>query len=102
MIRHCVFVRFQPDFPAADRDAIYADLLALKAEVPGFISMSAGPNISPEPLDKGFRHGFTMDFESMDALKAYLVHPKHQAAGGKIVAAAQGGPEGLLVYDLEI
>ena len=102
MIRHCVFLRFRADVSQAERDGIEADLRALQPLVDGFLAMIYGPNVSPEGLGQGFAHGFTMDFRDAAARDAYLIHPAHQAAGKRIVAALDGGVEGLIVFDLEI
>jgi hypothetical protein len=40
-------------------------------------------------------------FDSPQALAAYQAHPAHQALGAKLVQAALGGLQGLLVFDLE-
>lgn len=103
MIRHCVFVRFRPEMGRNERDAILADIVALKHRLGGIHAVHIGPNVSPETgMDKGFTEGFIMDFEDAAARDAYLVDPAHQAAGGKLVAAADGGIAGILVYDLEV
>jgi hypothetical protein len=102
MIRHCVLARFRADVPEGERDAIYADLAALKGVVDGFLAMSYGANVSPEGRDQGFRDGFTMDFVDEGARDAYLVHPAHKAAGGRLVAALEGGRDGLIVFDLVV
>ena len=102
MIRHCVFIRFRTDIAAAERALILADIAALKPLIPGFLSVHIGGNVSPENLDKGFADGFIVDFEDAAARDAYLVHPEHQKAGGRIVAAADGGLDGILVYDLDM
>ncbi|HVX80463.1 MAG TPA: Dabb family protein, partial [Devosiaceae bacterium] len=41
-------------------------------------------------------------FDTAAARDAYLVHPDHQAVGARIVAAAEGGPAGILVFDFEL
>lgn len=102
MIRHCVFVRFRPDVTGEERTAIYAELESLREVVPGFLAMSSGPNVSPEGLHQGFADGFTMDFSDEVARDAYLVHPDHKAAGGKLVAALEGGRDGLIVFDMVV
>jgi len=66
------------------------------------LSFKSGANVSPEGLARGFTHAFTVDFADVAARDAYLVHPAHQAAGARLVAAAQGGIDGLLVIDLDI
>ena len=56
----------------------------------------------PEGLGKGYTDGFVIDFADAAARDAYLVHPAHEKAGGRIVAAAEGGIGGVLVYDFEM
>jgi hypothetical protein len=102
MLRHCVFVKFQPSVGRATRDAIYADLARLDRKVPGMLGLNAGANVNPEGLGQGFDEGFLIDFEGAAARDAYLVHPDHQAIGARIVAAAEGGVNGLFVFDFEI
>lgn len=102
MIRHCVFVRFRGDVAEAERNAIYADLAALKDVVPGFVAISYGANVSPEGLHQGFADGFTIDFIDEAARDAYLVHPAHKAAGNRLVAALEGGRDGLIVFDIVV
>ena len=100
MIRHCVLIRFRPDVPAAERDAIHQALAALESHLTGFLGIAWGPNASPEGLGQGFDHGFIVDFADAGARDAYLVDPGHQAVGARIVAAAEGGIAGILVFDL--
>ncbi|MBE7734463.1 Dabb family protein [Devosia faecipullorum] len=100
MIRHIVLLRFRPDISAEQRGAIFAELESLREVVPGFLGMSAGANVSPENKDKGFADAFTMDFTDSEARDAYLIHPAHQAAGAKLVAALEGGRDGLIVFDM--
>ena len=102
MIRHCVWVKFRSDVGLDERTSIYMDLAALKDRVPGLERASFGPNVSPEGLGQGFADGFTMDFADAGARDAYLVHPDHQAAGARLVAAAEGGLAGILVFDIEV
>jgi hypothetical protein len=103
MIRHCVFIRFKPEISAATKAGIFAEIAALKARLPGFLAAHVGPNVSPETgMDKGYASGFIVDFDGPKARDAYLADPEHGKTGAKIVAAAIGGIDGILVYDLEI
>jgi hypothetical protein len=43
-----------------------------------------------------------MDFPDATARDAYLADGKHKAAGARLVAALEGGDEGLLVFDIEV
>ena len=102
MIRHCVFVRFKSSVDAAERQAIFGQLAALQQVLDGVLGIAFGPNVSPEGLARGFDHGFVIDFADAAARDAYLVHPDHKSAGSRLVAALQGGRDGLIVFDLEI
>lgn len=102
MIRHCVFVKFRSGVSKDERAEIYAGLAALVGQVDGLISADFGPNVSPEGLAQGFDDGFIMDLEDEAARDRYLVDPAHKAAGAKLVAALEGGRDGLIVFDLRI
>ncbi|RWC62103.1 Dabb family protein [Mesorhizobium sp.] len=102
MIRHCVFVKFRNDVGVGEYEAIHADLEALRQVIDGMDTVQFSANVSPEPFARGFTHGFTIDFRDAAARDAYLVHEAHQRAGARLVAALEGGTEGLIVFDLEI
>jgi hypothetical protein len=102
MIRHCVFFRLRTDVSAAERAEILAGLAALVGQINGLLSCEVGPNVSPEGLGQGFDHGFIMDFADEAARDAYLPHPAHKAAGSRLVAALQGGRDGLIVFDMKL
>jgi len=101
MIRHIVLVRFSADaFP--EIESVFAELEGLRDFLPGMTGFSGGANASPEGLARGFTHAFTVDFVDAAARDAYLEHPAHKAAGGRLVALAEGGIDGLLAFDFEI
>ncbi|WDR02993.1 Dabb family protein [Devosia algicola] len=102
MIRHCVFVKFRPDVDQAARDTIFAEVAALKDAVEGMVNCHIGSNVSPEGLGRGYAHGFTMDFRDANARDAYLVAPVHKAAAVNLIAALEGGGDGVVVFDLEL
>lgn len=102
MIRHCVFVKFRADVSRDERADIYAGLAALVGQIEGLISADFGPNASPEGLGQGFNDGFVMDLVDEAARDRYLVDPAHRAAGARLVAALEGGTDGLIVFDLKI
>jgi hypothetical protein len=102
MIRHCVFVTFRAGVPTEERNAIHRDLEALRDHIVGMGPVHFSGNVSPEPLARGFTHGFTIDFDDAAARDAYLVHPDHQNAGARLVAALESGMDGLLVMDLDV
>jgi hypothetical protein len=102
MIRHIVFTKLRTDLPANEIEEIFAELAALQPLLPGLLAFSGGPNLSPEGLDRGYSHGFTVDFTDAAARDAYFIHPAHQKAGARLVAATVGGIEGLAVLDFAV
>ena len=102
MIRHCVFIRYKPDTPSDAKRQIGAEIAALKGRLAGLRAVHLGDNVSPEGLDKGHGEGFMVDFDDKAALHRYLADPDHKKTGAKIVANAEGGLDGVFVYDLEV
>jgi Stress responsive A/B Barrel Domain len=98
MIRHIVLLKARPEVTEAHIQAIFADLHALT--LPGLLAIHSGRSESPEKIERGYLHGFTIDFADWDALATYQAHPDHKRAGAALVAAAQGGIDGILVFDL--
>lgn len=78
---------------------LFEALDALKAVIPGIVSVSAGRDCSPEGLQSGMTHGFTVDFVDVAARDRYLAHPDHNSIGARLVSAVEGGIEGLVVLD---
>ena len=102
MLLHIVLVNFRDDVSDEHKQEIYNELHGLVGRIDGVSSMRFGPNVSPEGLSKGYRDGFVMELRDAEARDRYLAHPDHKAAGAKLVAAADGGLEGILPFDLEV
>jgi hypothetical protein len=102
MIRHIVLVRFRDEVSEAQIAAIFADLQAIKAVLPGVMAITSGRSESPEAMERGYMHGFVADFADWAALAAYQTHPDHKRVGAALVAGAVGGIDGILVFDLVV
>ena len=100
MIRHIVLLKARPDVTEAHIATIFADLHALN--LPGLLAIHSGRSESPEKIERGYLHGFTIDFADWQALATYQDHPDHKRVGAALVAAAEGGIDGILVFDLPI
>lgn len=100
MIRHIVLVRFRADVAETAIAAIFDDLRGIMGLIPGLTAICAGRSESPEQIERGYMHGFTADFTDWAALAAYQDHPDHKRVGAALVAHAQGGLDGILVFDL--
>lgn len=102
MIRHIVFIRFKPEMTDAMIAALFDELYPIKDKLPGVLSITSGKSESPEQMERGYMHGFVVDFVDWDALQAYQDHPDHKILGGKLVANAVAGIDDILVFDLPV
>ena len=102
MIRHVVLFKLRHGLGHSTAAEIFNALKALKHEIPGIIAVSCGADVSPEGLQRGNTHAFTVDFTNAAARDAYLPHPAHQKVGGMIVTSCEDGVEGITVVDWEM
>ncbi len=103
MIKHCVFIQFRPEISQPERQALYQALAGLQAHLNGWLGFAAGANDTPEQgMDKGYDGGFIIDFADEAALNAYQQHPLHQQLSQQLVAAAQQGVQGIMVFDMHL
>ncbi|MEM9707997.1 MAG: Dabb family protein [Pseudomonadota bacterium] len=100
MIQHIVLCRFREDVSSSEIAAIWQELDRLRDVIPGMGRATFGENTSPEALGRGHGHGFVIEFDTAMARDAYLVHPKHKVAGSRLVAACEGGVDGITVVDI--
>ena len=102
MIRHIVLTKFKPETSEQTITGIYVGLSALAAKLPGAGGFTGGRSQSPEQIERGYMHGFVIDFDSWGALENYADNEEHKALGGQLVANAVGGIDGILVLDLDV
>ena len=102
MLRHIVLIRFGSDVEAAEIEAALRQVVALREKIDGIVGITTGGNTSPENLEKGFRHGFVVDFVDAAARDAYLPHPEHVIVGRRLVELAENGLDGILVFDYSL
>lgn len=102
MIRHIVLTKFKPETGDKTVAEIFAGLSDLTEKLDGAHGFTGGRSESPEQIERGYTHGFVIDFDSWDALKIYADHPDHKALGGRLVENAIGGIDGILVLDIPV
>ncbi|NJM56017.1 MAG: Dabb family protein [Verrucomicrobiae bacterium] len=78
-VHHIAFLKFKPGTPEVKAAEIISELGRLPRLIGGIRDFSIGANNSPQGLNQGYTHAFTMIFESAAARDAYLVHPAHLA-----------------------
>ncbi len=77
-LRHVVLFAFKDGASQSAIDAVVGGFGELPAAIPGIAAYEWGTNVSPEGLNKGFTHCFTLTFMSDADRDAYLVHPAHE------------------------
>lgn len=77
MLEHLVLFKFKPDVGDAHIDRVAAALMALKANVPSIIDITAGRNFSERA--QGFQLGLVVRLKDKAGLASYMAHPNHQA-----------------------
>jgi hypothetical protein len=102
ILRHTVLLKIRSDVSDTEIADVFAALKSLKHEITGILAISTGKDNSPEGLQRGHTHGFTVDFDSAQSRDAYLPHPAHQKVGARIVAICEGGVSGITVVDWEM
>ncbi len=103
MIRHLVALRFKPGTPQESKQALYDRLAALSGRIEGILDFQSRVNVSVEdPLVRDYRDLFWFDFRDTQVRDTYLEDEVHQAIGADIVAALEGGPNGVFVFDFEV
>jgi hypothetical protein len=76
-LRHVVLFSFKDSASEADIASIVAGFSALPNAISGITAFEWGTNVSPEGLNDGFTHCFTLSFARVEDRDAYLVHPAH-------------------------
>ena len=103
MIRHVVALRFKPGTTEDEKAGIYRDLAALQGKIDGILDFQTRANVSiEEEMVRGFRDIFWFDFRNRAARDAYLPHPAHKTVGARLLAALEGGADGVFVMDFEL
>ena len=80
-LRHVVVFRYKPDARPEQIREVTEAFAALRTQIPGIVAFEHGVNDSPERLNQGFTHVYTMTFTGPAARDAYLPHPAHRAFG---------------------
>ena len=81
LLRHVVLFSFKEGTPSAKIAEIEEAFKALPSKIPEIKGFEWGLNNSPEGLNKGFTHCFTLTFASEEGRAVYLPHPDHKAFG---------------------
>lgn len=94
-LRHVVMFGWEKGTDSLAIEKIVTAFKALPSKISLIRAFEYGTNNSPENLNKGLTHCFTLTFKSEADRDAYLIHPAHKA----FVAQLQPGPTAVTVFD---
>lgn len=77
MLIHIVCWKYRPEVSEAEREDHRSRLNSLADIIESVRSLSVGADILH--LDRSFDTGLVVEFDDLDGLDAYTVHPDHQA-----------------------
>lgn len=83
-LRHVVMFKFKETSSDEDIMDVIAAFENLPNEIKEIKDFEWGINNSPENLNEGLTHCFTLTFDSEEGRAAYLPHPAHKAFGEKL------------------
>jgi hypothetical protein len=78
-LKHIVLFTFKSSSTPQEVDNVAKTFAALYGKVPQVKKMEWGINMSPEHLDQGFTHCFTLTFNNEKDLADYQQNPDHKA-----------------------
>lgn len=78
-LKHVVLFTFKASSSKASVDSVVKAFNHLYGTVPQLKNMEWGLNMSPEHLDQGFTHCFSLTFSNEKDLADYQLHPAHKA-----------------------
>jgi hypothetical protein len=103
VIAHVVLFRPKPDLSIEERRALMDSLATALSDIPSISRARVGRRIrigrSYEQLTRtDLPYAAILEFDHVDALKAYLDHPAHEAISTRFFAAIAD----TLIYDFEM
>ena len=85
VLRHVVFFSFKQASTPEDVKSVVDAFRDLQNKIDGIKGFEWGTNSSPEGLNQGLTHAFTLTFHSDADRNAYLPHPAHKDFGALLV-----------------
>jgi hypothetical protein len=103
LIAHIVLFRLRPEVSAEDRRALVDAWATALKDIPAIRRARVGRRVqigrSYESLTRlDFPYAAVIEFDDVEALRAYLDHPAHEALATRLFAAIAD----TLIYDFEV
>jgi len=100
MLQHCVFLSLKEPENHGVLEEPMALISGLAGKLPGVLAVKHGPNLDLEGKSRPYHYGFIVTVTDASVLAEYGPHPDHQKAAALLVAACEGGVDGIFVADI--
>ena len=100
MLQHCVLLSLRDPDNLSALDEPMALISGLVDKLSGVLAVTHGPNLDLEGKSKPYQYGFIVTVSDKAVLADYAPHPDHQMAAAMLIAACEGGADGILVADI--
>ena len=104
MIAHVVLFSPKPDLPESERRTLIQALVSAAGDIPAIRRFRVGKRVKhwmpgyEQLMQDDYEFAAIVEFDDIDALKAYLAHPSHAAMGHHFMSSASKA----LAYDYAI
>ncbi len=87
-VQHIVLLKFKPEVTEQQIENIMQAIENLQQVLPQILSYKGGANNSGVEMDRGYTHGFIMEFDTVADVKSYFEHPIHLKLVEEMLAPA--------------
>ena len=101
MLRHLVLTKFKAEVTEAEIVELYQGFASVTTRLEGASNFVGGRSTSPEKIERGYMHAFSIDFDDATSLQRYSDDAEHKRLGAELTQMAEGNRDGLLVLDIE-
>jgi hypothetical protein len=87
MITHVVLLQLKPTTSENELQAVFQQIHRFQELIPGVINIKTGHNLSE--ANRGYTHGFIIQFASDDLFRGYAPHPAHKPVSDELQRICQ-------------
>jgi len=89
MLTHVVLLKPKPDVSQTEIATALEHVQALQGAIPGITSIQVGENLN-NSNNRGYTHGFIIEFSDAEIFKGYAPHPAHKPVSEELQRICEG------------
>ena len=87
MINHVILLQPKPETTESELAAVFKQIEQMQEQIAGIIHITTGKNLSN--YNKGYTHGFIVQFASEEFFRGYAPHPAHKPVSDELQRICQ-------------